>query len=283
MNNNNSVNMLDFNIQLFADTADNDTTLDETVVTTDNAGSDEEEVIFTDGTSNVEGTVKDETPNVDEKIASTKAFSNRLKQERQKIEKELEEKRLKNMDEVAVRRGFKNWKELEDFDKKEKIESIGISDADAFTTVLNDAIASNPTVMEARKVLETQKQKEQETIMSEAISEIHNLDSDINTVDDLLNLENYNDFYELVGKGYSLPDAYKVIAFDKIANKKATNAAKDVYKNIDSKGHLKTVSGTKTNEVLVPDEILAGYKKNLPNMTDDEIRKNYAKYIAETK
>lgn len=270
-----------FDIQRFADEAANETVgieeeiLKEDSVATDNANG-EEDVQFTDGTTAVEEPVEDEE---EVKRKTTKAFSERLKQEKKLLERQLEEKKNKELDEIAKSRGFDNWKELQDYDKKEKLQTMGINDPDAFNNVLNDAISNNPIVQEAKQILESQKQKEQEEIISQAVTEINKLDPDIKSIQDIIKLENYDEFYGLVTKGYSLPDAYKVVAFDKIAGKKADSAAQNVIRNIDSKGHLKTVAGNKTNEIVIPDEILASYKKNMPDMTDDEIRKHYNKFL----
>lgn len=272
---------VDFDIQRFADEAANETEeLKEESVVTDNADG-EENVEFTDGAPLKEETVEEDEEEIKRK--TTKAFSERLKQEKKVLEQQLEEKKNKELDEIAKSRGFDNWKELQDYDKKEKLQTMGINDPDAFDNVLNDAISNNPIVREAKQILETQKQKEQEEIISHAVTEINKLDPDIKSIQDIIKLENYDEFYGLVTKGYSLPDAYKVVAFDKIAGKKADNAAQNVIRNIDSKGHLKTVAGNKTTEVVIPDEILASYKKNMPEMTDDEIRKHYNSFLNNVK
>ena len=207
------------NIQRFADTADNDSEELETgsSVNTENAGGDEE-LNFVDGNPIAKET---ETEDNDKKI-STKAFSERLNREKLKLQKDIEEKKKADLDNVAVSKGYKNWKDFEQANRKEKLEKIGIEDEETFTSLIDDAVTNNPIVLEAQRVIEAQREREQKAVLDAAIHEISGIDPDIKSLNDLLALENYNEFYDLVEKGYALPDAYKIISFDKLSNKKGS-------------------------------------------------------------
>lgn len=266
---NEETNKMKFNIQLFADTADNSSS-DDSGVNVDNAGDDELE--FTDGAPNGDTVVED-------KKITTKAFSERLNREKEKLKQDFERNKAEELNKIAVKRGFKNWEELEDFDRKEKIENMGITDIDTFQSVIKDAISKDPIVLEAKKIIESQKKKEQDDAINSAIQEISTIDSSIKSIDDLLALDNYDEFYGLVEKGYTLVDAYKISNFDKISTKKAASAAQDVLTKIDSKNHIKPIKGSASKDAIVPEEVLEAYKKNIPNMTEDEIRKHYNSFI----
>ena len=243
-----------------------DTTNAETV--TEVVDADNEKVEFTDGSSKKE-----------DSRAATKAFSNRLKEERAKIEKEYAEKKQKELDEIAVSRGFKDWNELSAYNDRDALEEMGIKDPEKFNSYVDKLVSKNPSVIEAQRIIETNKEKEQEEIIKSAISEINSFDSDIKSVDDLLNMPKYDEYYNLVAKGYSLTDAYKIVAFDKITSNKAASAAQVVKNNIDSKGHMKSMSGAQPNDVIVPEDVLAMYHKNLPQMSEQEIKDHYKKYL----
>ncbi len=116
-------------------------------------------------------------------------------------------------------------------------------------------------------------------MLDAAINEISSIDPDVKSLNDLLSLDNYDEFYDLVEKGYSLPDAYKIISFDKISSKKAASAAQNVINNISNKGHITTTKGTQTKEITVPDDVLRTYRKNNPDMSEDDIRKHYSKFV----
>lgn len=259
----NNSEKLKFNIQLFSDTADNGS--EEYSVDVNNAG-DNEEIIFTDGA--LEGDTED-------KKITTKAFSERLKREKSRIERELEEKKNEDLNKIAIARGYKTWQDYEQSIQNERLENLGINDSEAFNSYVETLISNNPIVREAKSIIDTNKERENEANLNAAVNEINKLDSDIKSINDLIALENYDEFYALVERGYTLPNAYKIVAFDKLANKKAMDA---IIKT-NSKNHLGVTKGVATKDVVVPDEVYTTYKKNNPRMTDEQIREHYGKYV----
>ena len=273
--------LLKFNIQLFAEEADN-ADIDNVSDATD-AGSDEnsdESPVFTDGTpsdvNKTDNKIDNKTSNVKD---NTKAFSERLKKERLKIEQEYAKKKQDDLDKIAVSRGFKDWKELDAFSQKERLEAMGIQNTDDFNSYVEELVAKSPVLEQARQLLEHQKQEEQERMVTEAINEINKYDSDIKSLDDLTKSPYYDTFYSLIDKGYTIADAYKIAAFDKITSIKVDGAKQTIINNIDSKSHFKPIQGSKSNETRVPEEVLATYRKNMPNMTDAEIKEHYNKFV----
>ncbi len=143
----------ELDIQRFANTADNDS--EETVNTEDSVNADNaggEELEFVDGASGEEVVTTEEARTVEEteKKISTKAFSDRLNREKEKLERELAEKKKADLDNIAKTKGFENWEDFEKSHRRENLEKIGIADEDAFTSLVNDAVMSNPTVVEAQ-------------------------------------------------------------------------------------------------------------------------------------
>jgi len=248
---------------------------------TPNAEGEGEKVNFTEGapadkdnkSKEPEGKKKNET------VTKTKAFSERLKKERERIQIESNAKMKKDMDSIAVARGFKDWEELEAQANKETLEGSGINNPEAFDAYMTEKISKNPVVVEAQKIIDAQRAKDKEEIMKSAIAEINAIDPDIKSADDLTHLDNYDELLVKMKQGNTLVDAYKLVAFDKINSNKVNNATEDVIANIDSKSHMKGISGNKSDHVVVPDDIMAMYRKNIPGMTDDEIRKDYAKHM----
>lgn len=210
---------------------------------------------------------------------ATKAFSERLKREKQKLEQVYAEKQKNEMNKVAVARGFKDWDELEKYSRQDSLKELGIENPEKFDLYVDELIAKNPTVVQAQRIIEEQVAQERDRVLTEAISEINKLDPDIKTVDDLTKIDNYDEFYDLVQKGYTLPNAYKVVAFDKITANKVAGATQKVITNINGKSHFQPLSGGNTTEVIVPEDVLASYHKNMPDMSDKEIREHYAKYL----
>ena len=266
---------LRMNIQMFAEEAANATDeVNETLsVDADNANGENDNLTFK------EPEVENTQPTTDSKKDTTKAFSDRLKKERAKIEQEYAKKQQDSMDKIAISRGFKNWKELEAYSNKDRLEAMGIQNPEDFNSYVEEIVAKSPIIEEAKKILDSQRQKEEEQLVTDAINEINKLDPEIKSLDDLTKLENYDEFYGLIQKGYSIPDAYKIVAFDKITTRRINNARQDVITNIDSKNHMKPLSGTKSKEIHVPQDVLDSNHKNIPSMTDQEIREHYSKFI----
>ena len=267
--------IMKLNIQMFAEEAANATDeVTETLsVDADNANGENDNLTFK------EPEVENTQPTTDSKKDTTKAFSDRLKKERAKIEQEYAKKQQDSMDKIAISRGFKNWKELEAYSNKDRLEAMGIQNPEDFNSYVEEIVAKSPIIEEAKKILDSQRQKEEEQLVTDAINEINKLDPEIKSLDDLTKLENYDEFYGLIQKGYSIPDAYKIVAFDKITTRRINNARQDVITNIDSKNHMKPLSGTKSKEIHVPQDVLDSYHKNIPSMTDQEIREHYSKFI----
>ena len=276
-----------FNIQKFAEEADN--AFDEDVIEiineevdnlpeSNDKNSEEEDTETADSEESLE-----DIDEVEEKVSKTKAYSERLNKDRENIKNELklelEREAQAKLDAIAKARNFDSWAELEEFDQTERITGMGIDDPNEFKKMINDLIVNNPIVQEAQKVLNKQKKEDQEVYIKTQISEINKLDNSIKTINDLVKLDKYDEFTEKLDKGYSLVDAYKLTYFDKIKNNVAEDTKQNVLTNLESKSHLKNTAGKGSKDVYVPDEVMATYKKNMPDMSEEEIRKHYSHAI----
>ena len=272
--------LMELDIQLFAD--DNDPAANETGT---DAGNTETEV-------ETEVTTEEETPvneqNDQETITeteekpvkkSTKDYSERLKADREKIRKEIEEENNKRLDTIAKSRGFDNWKELEEYSNKEQLRNLGVEDQDAFEKYLNNLIESNPEIIQARNIIAEQKQREAERQLNDQLIEISKLDNSIKTINDLVAHPSYDKILERVTKGESLLDAFKLENFETLTGRATDAAVQHTLNNINNKSHVKTTTGSSTNDVVVPNDIYAMYKRNLPTWSDEQIKKHYAKEI----
>ena len=177
---------LRMNIQMFAEEAANATDeVTETLsVDADNANGENDNLTFK------EQEVENTQPTTDSKKDTTKAFSDRLKKERAKIEQEYAKKQQDSMDKIAISRGFKNWKELEAYSNKDRLEAMGIQNPEDFNSYVEEIVAKSPIIEEAKKILDSQRQKEEEQLITDAINEINKLDPEIKSLDDLTKLEN---------------------------------------------------------------------------------------------
>lgn len=266
---------LNFNIQLFAEEADNAEEVEDTEL-------DEEEVELTDSDTDDAVSENEEDDNNEEEtsdtkedveIDKTKAFSERLKQKTQDIEKKYQEK----LETIAKNKGFDTWEDFEKAQNRDALIEAGVEDPDKFSDVLNRMIKESPEVVKAREIIEQQKQDEQDRITQEEIKLIHAIDDSINSLDDISKMENCNDVIEKLNKGYSLYDAYVLCNMNRISQLSKDKKEKQQTDNINSKKHMKSASGASNDYVEIPRDIYNMYKKNMPNWTDKQIREHYAK------
>ena len=261
---------LDFDIQLFADEADNEEEVEDTEL-------DEEEVELTDSDAvdadSEEQDEKDEETEKEVEVDKTKAFSERLKQKTKDIEKKYEDK----LNNIAKNKGYDTWEDFEKALNRDALVEAGVEDPDKFSDVLNRMISESPEVVKAREIIEQQKQDENDRIMQEELKLIHAVDDSIKTLDDISKMDNCDEVIEKLNKGYSLYDAYVLCNMDRISQINKNKKDKKNVDNQNSKSHMKTSTGGSNDYVEIPKEIYDTYKKNLPGWTDKQIREHYKK------
>ena len=258
-----------FNIQLFAEEADNSEEVEDTEL-------DEEEVELTNSDTEDAISEKQEDKNIEtskKDVDATKAFSNRLKQKTQEIEKKYNDK----LENIAKNKGYNSWDEFEKAINRDALVEAGVEDPDKFSEVLNRMIKESPEVIKAREIIEKQQEEEQNATMEKELKLIHEIDDSIETLDDISKMDNCDDVIEKLNKGYSLYDAYVLCNMSKISQLNMEKKEKNQINNTNSKNHMKSTRGGSSNYVEVPTEIYNTYKRNLPNWTDKQIREHYAK------
>lgn len=258
-----------FDIQIFADEADNADEVNDTEL-------DEEEVDLTE--SETEDAISEKQPEENTEtskkdVDATKAFSNRLKQKTQEIEKKYNDK----LENIAKNKGYNSWEEFEKAINRDALVEAGVEDPDKFSEVLNRMIKESPEVLKAQEIIEKQREDEQNAKMEEELKLIHQIDDSIETLDDISKMDNCDDVIEKLNKGYSLYDAYVLCNMSRISKLTKEKKEKDQINNTNSKNHMKTTRGASSDYVEVPTEIYNTYKRNLPNWTDKQIREHYAK------
>lgn len=207
-----------------------------------------------------------------------------------KIKKESEEKAQETINDVFKRSNMENpytGKKIEtkeDYDEyirereKEEIENSGVD-----VEVINKIVAKNPAIRAIEKEQEQRNREKQESVVKEQITEIGKLNSNIKSIDDLRSMKTYDKFYELVMKGNTFVDAYKIANLDSLISvnqKVATQAAM----NAQSKQHLESTA-QKAGSALatVPKSVYNTYKNIDASLTDREIAEHYTKYLTKKK
>ena len=98
--------------------------------------------------------------------------------------------------------------------------------------------------------------------------------------EDLLSMPGAKAFYDLVRKGNSFLDAYRLANFDRLTTARAEAARQQALNNARGKDHL-TGTGTPqgTGAATVPPDVKAEYLAFNPDATDAEIQKHYNRYM----
>lgn len=179
---------------------------------------------------------------------------------------------LKNLDEFE---DYLKWRDAASIaDKAQKGE---MTEAEIRDTI--DRRAEERAKELARKY--TAEQMEADTRIKDQISKIHAMDPSINTIQDLLTMENGAAFRKYVQKGNDFVDAYYLANRDAIERQRADEAARQAVNSARSKDHL-TATKTKGSGGLVdvPSSEMALFKELMPDAKPSDIKAYYNKYLA---
>ena len=163
--------------------------------------------------------------------------------------------------------------------KKAMMRKSGMSDADF------DAFVQNlPEVREAREAKAQAEQAKREAQQAaakvkvdEQLKEIGALDPSIRSMEDLAKMPTYAKFYELVKKGNTLTDAFKLANYDALTKGAAAGARQAALNAAQGKQHMGQTQTRGAGAVSVPAEVMEQYRAFNPDATEAEIRAHYAK------
>ena len=216
------------------------------------------------------------------------------------VEKALEEERARSKADIAAfftRAGMKNsltgqpittleefeaWQRDYAADKAAKDLKAGKLTPEALQTV----VEQTPALQELRKQQEQraaadaeQKRAAAQAQVDREIAEIHKLDPAINSVQDLLSMENARDFYAAVKRGNSFLDAYRLVNFDRLTAARAEAAKQQALNNARGKDHLTGVRPPQgTGAATVPKDEMEAFKLFNPDASEAEITAWYNKH-----
>lgn len=188
---------------------------------------------------------------------------------------------------------IKTMEQLQAFNAKEKSAQAAkdLKAGRLTPEALQDALRAMP---ELQSILEQAQKSESEaesakqnaeraafeqTVAGE-LTEIAKLNPAVKTLDDILKMQTGKSFARYVKEnGLSFLDAYKLANAEEIAAQRSAAAAQAKANSMASKKHLVgTVS--RGEEVLeIPNNVMESYRLMNPGITDDEIRKHYAKFM----
>lgn len=173
--------------------------------------------------------------------------------------------------------------------KLEALKKAGVDPA-----AIEDIVSEHPVVKRAQEAIaqaEREKQQAQENEgrrwFEDQLAAINTLDPEakIKDLEDLKSRdpEGFGKMLGLVRNGVSLVDAYKLGHFEELSARRASAAKQAALNQSAGKAHLKATGsqGHAEGSVEVPPEVRQQYRDMMPGITDEQIRKEYARYLKE--
>ncbi len=120
------------------------------------------------------------------------------------------------------------------------------------------------------------------------LAEIRKYDPNVQTVEDLLALDRAELFQKEVAEhNHSFLEAYRITYADRIAQERADQAARAAAQkarnSARSKDHLRPDGARGAGDVAVPPDTMRYYRSLMPDMSDDDIRRDYNHYAKNVK
>ena len=155
--------------------------------------------------------------------------------------------------------------------REQELQSKGVD-----PRIIDQMIAQNPVVQQAQQVIEQNKMSMAEQQLQNDLADISKYDPNIKGIDDLAAMPNFPEIVERVNRGWTLLEAYKTANFDNFMAHQNEAARQQAINQMRGKQHLPSQSqGVATNEeyVEVPADIMSRWKSE--GKTEKQIRELY--------
>ena len=214
-------------------------------------------------------------------------------QTREQIAREIRARAAKQLDESIAALGLTNpytkepiknkadydaYRAKVDEDRRAKLlKKAGMSEEE-FTKLAAEQPEIKAQLEEAREA----KRQAAAAAMNEQMRQIHELDPEINTIEDLAKMPNYAQFYRFVKQNrLSLVEAYRLANMERLSARTAAATKQAAMNAAQSKAHLEaTKSRGKGGDVtVVPNDVREYYRMINPKATEAEVKADYAKYL----
>lgn len=185
------------------------------------------------------------------------------------IDRYHDNKPVTNMEE------FRTWQEAQ---KTERLNRE-LKEGRLTPETLQQAIEDSPTVQGLREKPENKpaEKPDMAQIVRQELEEIKKLDPSIQSINDITALPTGENFRALVNRGnISFLEAFKIANFDRIQTLRAA-AQRQAAKNAESKSHMKGINASATGGAEISGREMQIYKAMCPWMSEEEIRKDFAK------
>lgn len=183
---------------------------------------------------------------------------------------------------ITTRAEYEAYRERFEADQKAKLmEKAGITQEEfqAFVQGLPEVRAARQAKAEAEAAARQAREQEAKARVDEQLRQIRAIDPTVKELGDLAKLDTYPKLYDMVKRGYSILDAYRLANYDTLAQRAAEASRKAAINSVQSKQHLKATESRGGGAIPVPDSVLEEYRVLNPGATKEEIQKHYQSYM----
>nr|DAL51635.1 MAG TPA_asm: hypothetical protein [Caudoviricetes sp.] len=179
---------------------------------------------------------------------------------------------------ITSKAEYDEYKQRYDEERKARVmKKSGMSDEE-FEAFVNDL----PEVRQAKEAQQAAERAQQEANEAQAkvrvdeqLREIGKLNPNIRELKDLAAMETYPRFYELVKKGNTMVDAYRLANFDALTSSAAAATRQAAINSMQGKQHMGQTKERGAGAVSVPADVKEMYRALNPGITDAEIQTHY--------
>lgn len=183
---------------------------------------------------------------------------------------------------ITSRAEYEEYRKRYDAEKKAHVlKKSGMSDEEfqAFVESLPEVRQAREAQAAAESAAKEAREQQAKMRVEEQMREISALDPSIRALSDLANMETYPKFYELVKRGNTLTDAFKLANYESLTQGAVSASRQAAMNAAQGKRHLTQTSGRGSGAASVPADIRAEYLAFNPDATDAEIQAHYNRYI----
>lgn len=183
---------------------------------------------------------------------------------------------------ITTRAEYEAYRERFEADQKAKLmEKAGITQEEfqAFVQGLPEVRAARQAKAEAETAARQAREQEAKARVDEQLRQIRAIDPTVKELGDLAKLDTYPKLYDMVKRGYSILDAYRLANYDTLTQRAAEASRKAAINSVQSKQHLKATESRGGGAIPVPDSVLEEYRVLNPGATKEEIQKHYQSYM----
>ena len=172
---------------------------------------------------------------------------------------------------ITTRAEYEAYRERFEADQKAKLQ--------AFVQGLPEVRAARQAKAEAEAAARQAREQEAKARVDEQLRQIRAIDPTVKELGDLAKLDTYPKLYDMVKRGYSILDAYRLANYDTLTQRAAEASRKAAINSVQSKQHLKATESRGGGAIPVPDSVLEEYRVLNPGATKEEIQKHYQSYM----